>query len=210
MTLINRCTLLLFVLTILLSSCSRENNKTLPFLGIHQIEEKDTLYYTLPSYEFTRQDSTQFGSKNLKGKPYIAYFFFTSCPSVCPRMTQGGKRVQQALLDKKDDFNIVAFSIDPDRDNLSKLNSFASEYGVDFKNWHFLRGLEKDIFKISEKSFYVGIDKNKDEPGGYMHSEKMILVDATGHLRGYYSGTDANGVKSLITDLGHLMKENAK
>ena len=206
MILIKRCLPLLSIVFFLLTSCSKQKAKTLPFLGIHQYKEKDTLLYTLPTYQFMRQDSIAFGSANLKGKPYVAYFFFTSCPSVCPRMTQGAKRVQQALSNKKEAYNIVAFSIDPDRDSLAKLKTFSSEYSVDLQNWHFLRGLEEDIFKISEKSFYVGIDKNKDEPGGYMHSEKMILVDATGHLRGYYAGTDAGEVKKLITDLQLLIK----
>ena len=205
MIFINRITFYIILLSLLTISCSKRKKKVLPFLGIHQVEKTDTVYYSLPEFQFTRQDSIPFGSENLKGKPYVAYFFFTSCPSVCPRMTQGAKRVQQALSSKKDTYNIVAFSIDPDRDSLSKLNKFATEYGADLKNWHFLRGLEKDIFKISEKSFYVGIDKDKNEPGGFMHSDKMILVDATGHLRGYYAGTDAGEVKKLITDLQLLI-----
>ncbi|HHH53611.1 MAG TPA: SCO family protein [Bacteroidetes bacterium] len=185
-------------------SCKKAPSK-LPYLGIHTVKNNDTVYYKLPQYAFTRQDSTLFGSNDLKGKPYVAYFFFTSCPSVCPRMTQSAKRIQTSLSKYNDKYNIVSFSIDPDRDSLSKLRSFAKKYNADLSNWHFLRGKEEKIDSIGLKGFYLGISKDKNEPGGYLHSEKMILVDKEGHLRGYYSGTDAGEVKNLIHDLKSLI-----
>lgn len=202
--------LLVAIIVLSIFSCKRKH-KELPYLGIHSYENDDTVYYTLPEYKFTRQDSTEFGSADLKGKPYIAYFFFTSCPSVCPRMTQSAKRIQTALNKYLDKFNIVAFSIDPDRDSFSKLRDYAKKYRADLRNWHFLRGDEQKIDSIGKKGFYLGITKDKKEPGGYLHSEKMILVDSKGHLRGYYAGTDAGEVKNLIHDLKFLiLSENKK
>ncbi len=196
----------LFALIIIFTIISCNNHqKELPFLGVHTYQNNDTVYFTLPEYKFTRQDSTIFGSEQLKGKPYIAFFFFTSCPSVCPRMTQSAKRIQNSLNNYLDKFNIVSFSIDPDRDSLPKLRNFAKKYDADLHNWHFLRGDEQKINDIGKKGFYLGISKDKNEPGGYLHSEKMILVDKDGHLRGYYSGTDAGEVKELIHDLKTLI-----
>ena len=188
----------------LLTSCSNKKSKVLPYLGIHTVKNGDSVYFKLPDFQFHKQDSTVFGTEQLKGKPYIAYFFFTSCPSICPRMTQGAKRIQQALEKYKDRYNIVAFSIDPDRDSFEKLQQYAKKYDTDLSNWNFVRGKEDDINKISIKGFYLGITKDKNEPGGYNHSEKMVLVDNEGHLRGYYSGTDANEVKKLINDIKYL------
>ena len=203
---IKTITSILLLNLFLFTSCLSKDKKKLPFLGKHTVKSKDTVLYSIPTYNFLRQDGINFGSADLKGKPYVAYFFFTSCPSVCPRMTQGARRIQQALLKDIERYNIVAFSVDPERDTPESLKLFAKEYNADFKNWHFLRGLEKDIFKVSQKSFYVGVSKSEEEPGGYMHSEKMILVDSEGHLRGYYSGTDATDVEKLIGDLSSIMK----
>ncbi len=192
------------IIILFIVSCKKEN-KSLPYLGVHTYENNDTIYYTIPEYKFTRQDSSKFGSDNLKGKPYVAYFFFTSCPSICPRMTQAAKRVQMALNKYRDKFNIVAFSIDPDRDSTEKLRKYAEKYQIDLSNWHFLRGEEQKINYIGKKGFYLGISKDKNEPGGYLHSEKMVLIDRNGHPRGYYSGTDAGEVKNLIHDLKSLI-----
>ncbi len=198
---------LLIFLAGIFGSCGKKNTKTLPYLGLHTVVNGDSVYFKLPEFQFQKQDSSAFGTKQLNGKPYIAYFFFTSCPSICPRMTQGAKRVQKALADYQDKYNIVAFSIDPDRDSFKKLRQYAKKYDADLKNWNFVRGKEESIYEIGKKGFYLGMSKDKNEPGGYMHSEKMVLVDGQGHLRGYYSGTDANEVKALINDLKLLIKE---
>ena len=124
-------------------------------------------------------------------------------------MTQGAKRVQQSLLKFKDKYNIIAFSIDPDRDTVSKLRKFAEKYDADLTNWHFLRGKEEIVSKIGKEGFYLGMSKDKNEPGGYMHSEKMVLIDGEKHIRGYYSGTDASEVKNLIEDLKILIEEES-
>ncbi len=208
MVLINRFNLIALFCFLILVSCSEQKTKTLPYLGIHTVENGDSVYFKLPVFEFHKQDSTIFGTKELSGKPYIAYFFFTSCPSICPRMTQGAKRIQNGLEKYKNKYNIVAFSIDPDRDNFKKLQQYAIKYDADLTNWHFIRGEEKDIYAIGKQGFYLGMSKDKNEPGGYMHSEKMVLVDDQGHLRGYYAGTDPNEVKSLINDMKLLIKEN--
>ncbi|MEZ4906270.1 MAG: SCO family protein [Saprospiraceae bacterium] len=166
---------------------------------------KDTIYYSVPQFSFTDQDSLQFNSDELKSKPYIIYFFFTSCPSVCPRMTQSAKRIQSALGTDSSEYNIVGISIDPERDLPSKMKKFAQEYDADENNWHFLTGDEQEINDLGIKGLYVGITKSEDEPGGFLHSEKLILVDKDGHLRGYYTGTDADEVKLLIRDMKSLI-----
>lgn len=199
---------LVISLFFLLTSCNISHKKDLPFLGFPTVENGDTIQYTIPDFHFSRQDSVQFGNRELIGKPYVAYFFFTSCPSVCPRMTQGALRVQRSLGKYKNDFNILGFSIDPRRDTLAKLRAYAEEYTIDLDNWHFLRGEESEISSIGKKAFYIGISKDLNEPGGYLHSEKMILIDAKGHIRGYYSGTDADEVKRLITDMKFLIKND--
>ena len=209
MALIKNYKFVIIILAIFFISCKEKKVKSLPYLGHHTIENNDTTYFQLPEFEFVKQSGDNFGSKNLKGKPYVAYFFFTSCPSICPRMTQGALRVQRSLKKYKQDFNIMAFSIDPDRDSLPKLRSYAKKYDVDLDNYHFIRGKEEVIYEVGKKGFYLGMSKDKNEPGGYLHSEKMVLVDKDAQLRGYYAGTDAGEVKNLINDLKLLIKENS-
>ncbi len=204
---LNKYSLLFIISAIfLVTSCNNSHKKDLPYLGFPTVENGDTLNYKIPDFQFLRQDSIPFGNQELKGKPYVAYFFFTSCPSVCPRMTQGALRIQRSLGKYTEDFNIVGFSIDPRRDTLSKLKAYAQEYTVNLDNWHFVRGEESAISSVGKKAFYIGISKDDKEPGGYLHSEKMILIDAKGHIRGYYSGTDADEVKMLIADMKFLIK----
>ncbi|MBK7094949.1 MAG: SCO family protein [Saprospiraceae bacterium] len=203
----NLIMLIILISAITLISC-KNNDYKLPYLGIHGFKNNDTVYYTLPEFKFSDQNGKDFGSRELKSKPYIAYFFFTSCPSICPRMTQSAGRIQKSLEKFKNDFNIVAFSIDPDRDTFEKLREFAGRYQADPVNWHFLRGEEKKINELGIKGFYVGISKDKLEPGGFMHSEKMVLVDRDGHLRGYYTGSDSEEIKQLIVDMQEMIAEN--
>lgn len=207
MALIKNYKFVIIILTVFFIACKEKKVNSLPYFGNHTIENNDTLYFQLPEFEFIKQTGDNFGTKNLKGKPYVAYFFFTSCPSICPRMTQAALRVQQSLKKYKQDFNIIAFSIDPDRDTLPKLRLYAEKYNVDLDNWHFIRGDEELIYEIGKKGFYLGMSKDKNEPGGFLHSEKMVLVDKDAHIRGYYAGTDAGEVKNLIKDLRLLIEE---
>lgn len=195
------------LLLVLLNSCSKSSKKELPYLGFPTVQEGDTIPYSLPAFSYERQDSQSFGSEGLKGKPYLTYFFFTSCPSVCPRLTQGVLRVQRAMKGHEQAYNIIGFSIDPDRDTVEALQNYQKEYGIDSQNWHFLRGEEAAIARLGMKSFFIGISKDKGEAGGFLHSDKIILVDAEGHIRGYYSGTDSEDIKQLITDLKQLIKD---
>jgi protein SCO1/2 len=199
--------LLVFVILLSLFSCQSGSKKELPILGFPTIQNGDTIPYQLPDYTYTRQDNTNFGTDNLENKPYIAYFFFTSCPMVCPRLTQGVLRVQRALKGNENDYNIIGFSIDPDRDTLEALSAYQEEYGIDKQNWHFLRGDEAAITQLGTKSFFIGISKDEGEPGGFLHSDKIILIDHDGHIRGYYSGTDSEDVKNLVADLKQLIKD---
>lgn len=195
-----------FISMVLLNAC-KENERKLPYLGTHSIVKNDTQYYKIPDFRFQDQNERAFGSDELKSKPYIAYFFFTSCPSICPRMSLSAKRIQLALKDYKNNYNMVSFTVDPERDNFNKLREYAEEYNADTINWHFIRGSEDEITELGIKGFFVGISKDKLAPGGFLHTEKMILVDGSGHPRGYYSGTDNYEIKKLIGDMQMLIRQ---
>lgn len=195
-----------FISMFLLNACI-ENERKLPYLGTHSVIKNDTQYYKIPDFSFLDQNENSFGSGDLESKPYIAYFFFTSCPSICPRMSLSAKRIQTALNDYKKDFNIISFTVDPERDTYEKLREYAKEYNADTNNWHFIRGEEEVVTELGINGFFIGISRDELEPGGFLHSEKMILVDDSGHPRGYYSGTDSNEIRKLIDDMKLLIRQ---
>jgi protein SCO1/2 len=187
-------------------SCQKQKKK-LPVLSKFEVVEGDTVYQKIAPFEFITQDSTVFKSEKLKGKPHVAFFFFTSCPGICPVMTSQMKRLQDMTTDIKDKYQIVGFTVDPDRDNPAKLKQYANKYRVDLSNWIFLTGEEKELYDIGINSYYVAMQRDSTEPGGYLHSGRFILVDKNGLIRGYYDGTNANEVDKLKKDLYILLEE---
>lgn len=203
----NKLLIAAFFISLFLLNACKEDKIKLPYLGTHSVVNNDTQYYKIPEFSFMDQNEKYFGSDELKSKPYIAYFFFTSCPSICPRMSLSAKRIQAALINYKNDYNIVSFTVDPERDTYGKLREYAKEYNADTINWHFLRGEEEVVTELGINGFFVGISRDELEPGGFLHSEKMILVDDSGHPRAYYSGTDAAEIKRLIEDMQLLIRQ---
>ena len=197
----NLVLLIILISAITLISC-KNNDYKLPYLGIHGFENNDTVYYTLPEFKFSDQNGKDFGSRELKSKPYIAYFFFTSCPSICPRMTQSAGRIQKSLEKFKNDFNIVAFSIDPDRDTASILSQYTENFGPNV-GYLRLEGEKLDSFKATfgvETIFYT---KNEGNLNHYQvdHSTSAFLIDPEGRIRVMFDALkDANNIAHLFVD----------
>lgn len=204
---------LIFLFSILQMGCRPKIN-SLPYLGVHETFETiragqkavDTSYYQVPPFSLINQDSSYITEKTLDGKVYVAYFFFTSCPSTCPIMTNAMKRVYK-VVGEMDGFEIIAYTIDPQRDTPAKLKSFAEKNEVVHKNWNFLTGEMDYIYDLGMKGYYLSMGKHDEAPGGYIHSAKFILVDQNRHIRGFYEGTDANQVAKLIEGIQFLLNE---
>ena len=201
-------TLLVFLA---LSSCN--NSKRLPVLGIKTAitktengkEVTDSLDYTIPQFSFLDQDGNVVDSTVLKNKIFVAEFFFTSCPSICPKMQAQMLRVNEKY---KSDSNvlILAYTIDPARDTVAKLHEYAQKLGVESSKWHFLTGNKDSIYSLAT-SYLVSAAEDPDAPGGHIHSGNFILVDMQRRIRGYYDGTNEKGVEKLLGDIDILQKE---
>lgn len=159
--------------------------------------------HTIPEFEFFNQDSVLFGSKNLKNKIYIADFFFTTCPGICPKMTSQLTRVQEAFA-KFPDVNIVSFTVDPQKDSVVALKRYASEFRADSTKWNFLTGSKEKLYTLAQKGFFVSALEDQALPE-FIHSDKFILVDKAGRIRGYYNGTDRGDVDRLISEVQVLI-----
>lgn len=171
------------------------------------VEIADTIYPKIPSFSYLNQDSTVTTSKSMKGKIWVADFFFTTCPTICPTMTTQMKRLQAMTKDLANDVQFISFSINPKYDQPSILRRYIKHHGITAKNWQFLTGDEAETHELGINSFLVHVTSSDDEAdGGYAHSPAFTLVDKEGIVRGVYIGTDTKDVNRLEKDIRKLLK----
>jgi protein SCO1/2 len=206
---------------------SKENFfKTLDYVGPPNIEKRntgakvqyDTLPYTVPSFSFTTQQDTFLTSDDLKGKIYVANFFFTSCPTVCPAMNYHVKQVQNRFKGY-DYFKIVSFTVDPEHDTPAVLQRYAEKMEAIPGLWYFLTGDKKALYNTAA-GYLVNAQEDAAAPGGFLHSEYLVLVDwegrirsrtdEQGNLKGVYNGTSLTEVNLLKDDIKVLIAEYEK
>jgi len=179
----------------------------LPFLGNpEKVVGSDTIYPSIPNFSFLNQEGKTIEGKDVAGKVYVAEFFFTSCPSICPKMLKQMKRVSEKFGDR-DDFRILSFSIDPARDTVATLAEYGKRAKINPNHWWLLTGNEDSIYELGEKHFMSHMVPDENEPGGYVHSGFFILVDRQGRKRGAYDGTDPKDVDRLLKELPILLEE---
>jgi protein SCO1/2 len=198
----------LLVLSLIIASC--QEKKSLPFLGpkdTHLVDGKvDTIYHQIPPFRFLNQDSTWVSEKDLSGKIYVADFFFTSCPTICPKMKTQLLRIYERYA-SNDQIRILSHSIDPTFDTPIVLKQYAERLQVKAPRWNMLTGDKAAIYKLGEKSYMVTAQEDKNEAGGFVHSGAFILVDKNRHVRGIYDGTQETEVNHLIEDIEILLQE---
>ncbi|MCH2223228.1 MAG: SCO family protein [Crocinitomicaceae bacterium] len=195
------------VIAMILFSC--EENERLPFLGHADIDysTNDTVYPKIPEFEYLNQDSILIKSGDMKGKIWIADFFFTTCPTICPVMTTQMKRLNGMTEDLSEHIQFMSFSIAPKHDQPSQLMRYIDHHGIKANNWHFFTGDESATHLLGVESFLVHAAADEEAPGGYAHSGAFTLVDKEGYVRGVYMGTETEEVNRLEKDLRILLKD---
>jgi len=173
----------------------------------------------VPAFEFTNQNGKTISNKDFKGKVFLVEFFFTTCPTICPKMNANMVKIQNEFYGNPD-FGIVSFSIDPEHDTPEVLKAYAKEKGATLKNWHFMTGDKDKIYTFSNVGFKLYAGENKDAEGGFEHSGLFALIDKDGHIRSrtvkngeienpikFYDGLDANQIQWLKEDIAILLKD---
>jgi len=183
-----------------------ERNKKLPVLGNNAYLEDDTIYHTVQPFELVNQDSTIVSNDTYLGHIYVADFFFTSCPTICPKMKKQMLRIHDEFKEDEE-VMLVSHTIDPAHDTVAVLNNYAQNLGVSSDKWHFLTGEKDSIYALAEGSYLVMADEDADAPGGYIHSGAFLLVDKEQRIRGAYDGTKPEQVDLLMKDIEILKKE---
>jgi protein SCO1/2 len=194
---------------LLVFSCTQD--KKLPYLGKHETRvvagKTDTVYHQIPPFQFLNQDSVWVSEKDMAGKIYIADFFFTTCPTICPKMKTQLVRLYERYADN-DQIRILSHTIDPEFDRPHVLKQYANRLQVQAPRWNMVTGDKQAIYTLGEKSYMVTAQEDKNEVGGFVHSGAFILVDKQRHIRGIYDGTKEDEVNHLIEDLEILLKTN--
>lgn len=166
----------------------------------------DTIYHTIPDFSFTNQDGKTVTQETFKDKIYIADFFFTTCPTICPIMKTQMLRVYEKYKENPDVL-ILSHTIDPTYDTVEVLHEFADRLGVSSDTWHFVTGEKEKIYDIGQNSYMVTAREDPEEPGGYLHSGAFLIVDKQRRIRGIYDGTKPDKVDILMQDVDRLLKE---
>lgn len=154
------------------------------------------VYGTVPAFTLTSQANRPFGLSDLRGRVWVADFFFTSCPSICPRLTRHLKRVQDRTADLGDRVRVVSFSVDPVVDTPAQLDAYARRYGADPNRWAFLAGPIDAVQRVAVDGFRVALEANltpveaRDQQFNILHGGHILLVDGDGRIRGYFRATD--------------------
>jgi len=164
----------------------------------------------IQEFSFTDQLGNSFGSRELKGKVYVAEYFFTTCGTICPIMNNQMQRVQEAFSANKN-VHIVSISVDPEHDTVAQMKRYADDHNANHKQWHFLTGDKKKIYQLARRSFFLlkpsEVRNQGDVGSDFIHTNYFVLVDDRNQIRGYYDGTDEHEVSKLIADMKVILEE---
>lgn len=161
--------------------------------------------HSIGAFSLLNQNGEKFTEDSIRGKVTVANFFFTSCPSICPTMTENLKAVQDKF---SSDVQLISFSVTPEIDSVEKLKEYHSGRGLN-SNWTLLTGNQADIYELSRESFFVeeeiGFSKDSSD---FLHTERCVLVDQKGYIRGVFNATLPLDIQRMMDDIDILLKED--
>ncbi len=170
----------------------------------------------VPEFKLTNQNNKTISNKDYLGKVYVVEFFFSTCPTICPKMNQSMLQLQETFYGNPK-FGLVSITIDPEHDTSEVLKEHSNLLGVKHYNWHFLTGDKKYIYNLANKGFNLYAGENNKAAGGFEHSGLFALVDKEGKIRCrkdaqgnpilYYDGLDTKGVDAIKEDINKLLDE---
>lgn len=198
-----RYLLIMLFSALLLAACTQDEK--LPILGEKTEQDGEMIYHSIPDFEFVDQDSQLVTNATFEDKIYVVDFFFTSCPTICPKVKQQMLRIYERFADEPN-LVFLSHSIDTKRDTVERLKKYADGLGIETDRWHLVTGDKDKIYEIADDYFSIAIE-DPDAPGGFDHSGNLILVDWNRHVRSFANGTDPNKVDQFMKDIEVLIKE---
>ena len=162
--------------------------------------------HVVDDFEFINQNGLVVNEQTIEGKIYIAEFFFTTCPGICPMLTKHTKKIQDEFLNDHDVL-ILSHTVYPEHDSVSVLHAFGEQHNINSAKWHLLTGSKQDLYTMSRKGYFAISYQPDLSDEGFIHTENVVLVDKQRRLRGIYNGTNAHEMNRLIEDIYLLKKE---
>lgn len=177
----------------------------------------DTLWHSVNDFKFQNQLGNTVSLADLPNKVIVADFFFTRCPSICPKLTANIRKLQDALS-SKDQFKqlnpsfiqFLSFSVDPERDSVPVLKSYSDKFGINPDMWWLLTGPKKQIYDFSINELKLGLADGEGVDSNFIHTQKLVLLDKAHVVRGYYNGLDSVDMDKLAKDMVFIMLEKDK
>ncbi|WP_209400725.1 SCO family protein [Pseudozobellia sp. WGM2] len=163
-------------------------------------------YHTVADFSLINQNGETVTQKDYDQKIYIADFFFTTCPTICPIMTNNMVDIQNRTKNDAE-VMLLSYSVTPQIDSVAQLKKYALEKGVDDRRWNLVTGDKKQIYELARKSYLAVKDDGDGGPYDMIHTENFILVDKERRIRGFYDGTKKEEVDQLMNDL-EILKES--
>lgn len=166
---------------------------------------------SIPDFVLIDQNSKPFGTEQLRGSVWVADFIFTSCPDMCPMLTSAMATIEREIAKDSEvkDIHFVSISVDPDNDTPAVLAEYAEKYAAAGARWAFLTGTRPEIWKLSTEGFHLPVERaDRTQGGPIFHSNRFVLTDRRGRIRGYYDGLDSDARDALIADLKRVAGES--
>ena len=189
-------------------SCNQVNEKQLPIYNPVDFEPKlvdkslrnINKNHTVSDFNLTNQNGDVITSKDYENKIYVVDFFFTSCPSICPIMTNNMLKIQDEFIDNSQ-VMLLSLSVTPEIDNVEILKAYAEEKGVNDSKWNITTGSKKHIYELARKSYFAVVEQGDGGLQDFIHTPNFILIDTKKQIRGIYDGTDENEIFRIIDDI---------
>lgn len=196
-------------------ACQKPKTGTLPYYNSADLTphwyaqaQLDTVpKHDIGRFDFTDQSGEHVSEESVKGKIYVANFFFTICPSICPTMTQNLLAVQKSFKDDKE-ILLLSHSVMPATDSISQLRKYAERWKINQEQWHLLTGDKAQIYQLARQAYFaekeMGLQKDSNE---FLHTENAFLIDKNGYIRGVYNATLPLDIENMINDIKVLKME---
>lgn len=204
----------IFIAAVLVAYCIIRPSGELPIYHPSELDQRlvgdaakaEKGEHHIKPFHLIDQDGDSVFLKDVAGKVVLADFFFTTCGSICPKMSTQMQRVQEAFKDD-DRVLLLSHSVTPETDSVPVLKAYAQEYGVDHRRWRLLTGDRKQIYNLARTSYFAALDEGDGGPDDFVHTENFVLVDPQGRIRGFYDGTKAAEADRAMEDMRTLLKE---
>ncbi|MDB4347142.1 SCO family protein [Bacteroidia bacterium] len=176
---------------------------------ISDLPDSVAIFHKIPSFQLVNQHGQNISNEVVSGKIYVADFFFTTCPGICPKMTLNMKILQEEFR-QDSTILLLSHSVTPEIDSVAQLAKYAKKHGINSPNWHLLTGNRKEIYNLGRNTYFIeedlGVEKTDED---FLHTENFVLIDQQGHIRGIFSGLNKTSIAELIADIYTLKKGNS-